>query len=246
MAIALGCIVATKPPYVVLVALLALIPLEVFGTRSTGRRLLAAAAAVSIVPAMLWYRLGQGVDSAEIFYPGSDPGEQLANAMRHPFGFLRLVWRTWFVDPYEVFIFRGWVGVYGMARSGRPEVAPLLPMPFIVLAAGVLAAAIVVESGERRHLTSRVRFTRAVVALGVLIGGPLLVFFGAYVFWTIPGARTIEGVQGRYMLPFVPMVAASISLFRQRSTARFSVVGVGVASVVLAVASWSKMMDLFY
>jgi hypothetical protein len=133
-----------------------------------------------------------------------------------------------------------------MARSGRPEVAALLAMPFIVLAAGVLAAAIVVEAGEPRRMPARTRTVRAVVALGVLIGGPLLVVVGAYVFWTVPGADTIEGVQGRYLLPFVPMVAASIALFRERSTARFSVLGVGAASVVLAVASWSKMMDLFY
>ncbi len=246
MTLALACVVVSKPTYVVLVGLLLLVPAARFGSRRAGRWLLAGSAAAVVVPAVAWYRISQGADTGPIFYAGTDPAAQLRSVISDPFGFLVTVWDTLFSYTYEVFFLRGWLGVYGMFRIGRPEVAPLLAVPWIIVAAGALAVTVAVEAGERREMPTIDRVRRQVVAYGILIGGPLAIFFTAYLMWTVPGADVIEGVQGRYMLPFIPVAAVAAALIRHRSTARFSIRGVVIVSVLLALASLNQMVALFY
>jgi uncharacterized membrane protein len=246
MVAALGFVIATKPNYMILLGLLLLVPPRHFGDRRRGQVLLCAAGLAIAAFAAAWYVIGKGAPTAELFYAGVDPGEQTRSLVGDPLGFLDDVWDTLFSYPYEVFFLRGWVGIYGMQRSGRPEIPPLLPVPFVFVALAVLVVAIVVEAGSRRELDTRARWWRGSVSAAISVLGPVSVFAAAFLLWTAPGAPFIEGVQGRYMLPFVPMAAAGLALTHHRSNLAVTSRAVGVTCFVLAIASIDKMLTLFY
>lgn len=246
LAAALGVVVITKPNYIVLLGLLLLIPLQGFRSRRQGRMVLAGiAAAISSLAAFFYVALS-GAPTSPIYYPETQPSAQLRTLVTNPIGFLGVVWDTVFSYTYEIFFLRGWVGIFGMFRTGRPEVAPLLAVPFVIVAFVAVSLAIAAEAGLRRPLDWRTRWWRRGVVAIVGVGGVTSVFAAAFVFWTAPGAPVIEGVQGRYIVPFVPLLAAALALRRFRSDMALGVRWIVVVAVVLAVASIDKYVALFY
>jgi uncharacterized membrane protein len=199
-----------------------------------------------VVVSAFLQRLLQGAPIGEIIYPGTDPTSQLRWLVSHPIGFLRTVWRTFFSYTSEVFFLRGWVGIFGMFRTGRPEVAPLLAVPYVILAFCTMTVAVVSEGGPARTLDRSTRLFRLGVSLLVIVGGTLGVYAVAFVFWTQPGAATIEGVQSRYLLPYMGMLGGAVALVRHRSDVFVSLRVVSLAMIVLTVASLLQIRDLFY
>ncbi len=246
-AASLGLVVNSKQNYVVLLGLLFLIPIRRFGTVKRWLIRVGGASVLIFLISVLWYRFGQGVIDSSIFYPNTDPGQQARFVLAHPLSFLNVVWTTLFSYTYEVWFLRGWVGVFGMFRNvGRPSVQPLLPLPYVILADVMVAVALVIETGSRRALQLQTMIRRRVIGWGVVVVGPLLIFLGTFILWTPPGQAIIEGAQGRYMLPFLPVAAASISMVRKRSDVQLSTVAVSAASVVLLLAAIRQMWALFY
>lgn len=242
---ALAVVIAAKPNYVVLLGLLLLLPRSVVNTRRQYWTLVAGASVGILSLVALWYKYGAGVSNMRIYYPESDPGAQTSNILHHPLGFSRVIWRTLFTPDYETFFFRGWVAVFGMMRS-RPGVAVLLPVPFVMLALAVGAAAFATQFGDARPLPILERTKRIVVVGLVIAAGCLSVFYVAYTRWTPPGQRTISGVNARYFVPFVPVLATGVALVRERSNARVSVGAVAIGAIVVGIASLTKIADLFY
>jgi uncharacterized membrane protein len=245
MTIAAGVAIASKPNLVVLVPLLLLLPAPAGVARGRWNMVRTGAAGATLATVAVWHRFWSGVSASEIYYPDSDPEHQAAAVLKHPIGFLRLVWHTAFDYTSEVFMVRGWVGIFGMQR-GRDGVAPLLPMLLVVLAFGVGVLAHFVLLGERREMRVRTRAFTVGVFTAILVAGPLSVFYAAFTQWTAPGAPRIEGVQARYFLPYLPVAAAGLAILRKRSNLQISTGFVGLAALFLAIASVNQMMLLFY
>jgi len=131
--------------------------------------------------------------------PGGGPGlprvhtgKQFDHVVGAPLQFLSALLNslyTKFNFYFETFLFKpGWLN------------ASLPPLWYVFMAAGM---AILVRSQEEEvPLTRRQRF----IILGVFLLNLVAVYFSMYIAWTPVGARRIEGVQGRYLLSFFPLL----------------------------------------
>ncbi|HEU4703835.1 MAG TPA: DUF2142 domain-containing protein [Conexibacter sp.] len=138
-----------------------------------------------------------------------------------------------FAPPYELWV-KGFIGKFGWVRVQYADWAYRVAA-ILLGAAGLLAASVLV----RRGATLRRRWREAVAYAGMTAGLLLLIGLVALRGWA-PG---IEGaVQGRYLLPLLPLFGALLVLAARGAGARWGR-AVGVAIVLLGVA-WSLFGQL--
>ncbi len=210
----LALIPMVKPPYGVL-ALLLLLPLRRDWRSWAGG---IAAVAVVLLPGALWSVYNQAFVAEPMPYapqpagplwPGT-PGEMFRASIptvqarvlfADPWRLLTLPWDTLRQD---VWLVRQTIGVLGW-------LSVVLPAWYYTLwlyagAAGLLADAL---RQDRQALALR-WMDRALLLLGALVA--LWVIFDAqYLLWTHIGHPLVEGVQGRYLLPLLPLAGLAVS-----------------------------------
>jgi uncharacterized membrane protein len=75
-----------------------------------------------------------------------------------------------------------------------------------------------------------------IVATLVLVAGLIVITYGIFISFNVPGARSIRGIQGRYLLPYVPLW-----LFGARPTVRWMqirVIAVVCVAALLSLNLW--------
>jgi uncharacterized membrane protein len=122
-----------------------------------------------------------------------DPSAQLRAIVHAPLRFIGIVIADYFrhVPRYA----EGLVGRLGMLD---------VPLPRIVI--GMLLVTVIAVA-----LTSELRLTakeRALAAVSIALS-MLLISVSQYLIWTPPGAGYIDGMQGRYFLPLLPLAMAA-------------------------------------
>lgn len=131
-------------------------------------------------------------DSGSNGIPGVNSFVQTAAVMEAPQHFLRLVYTTIYTNLqyyFETTLFKpGWLH------------ASLPPLWYTFLVIGIVVLAR--NEQETVPLSRRQRY----LVLGVFLVNLLAVFYAMYSGWTIVGSRRIEGVQGRYLLGFFPLL----------------------------------------
>ena len=240
-AILLLIVVATKPPYAPL-ALLLLIPDEAARDRFFAQpwpRL--AACALVIVPALIWFAIGEIYVSAPLnhsppYHPGPlSPDQDLvlaganarlqARALLHsPLQALHLFvsWWTdnrWF-DPLESII--GRIGTQDIIFS------PALYVAWYVV---MLAAALGDVFGSGRD-----RLRQAIVR-SLLTGGGAFLSYAAVVLaidltWTYVGMPKLEGIQGRYLILMLMALALALPRLGIRDGRPFRGLAVGALALI--------------
>jgi uncharacterized membrane protein len=201
---AVACITA-RPPYLGFL-LLGLCPALVWaagkgayaGTRRIG--LLVVAVIVSVAVVMVCSLSAW----APVPPPRSESG-QVAFLLHHPLEILRIALAT--LHQNARFYFESMIGVLGWLDTHMHR--------DYYRVAGVMAAALAVVTLLERSAVTRVyrRVDRAVVAIALLACFGMI-FAALYVSWTPVGQRIVDGVQGRYFLPLLPLLAL---LLPQRS-----------------------------
>ena len=164
---------------------------------------LAASLIVGIAAVTIWLRLNSGNFVRQAFVARRSlahvraalPGEQFAYVVAHPFEFLVAV-TTSFAERLPVYV------VDGIGRFGWFTVQ--LPIPLYMLALAVVGMA-VVAPGNPRPLPQQRLFWAALV-----VGGCGLIESALYMTATELGAGYVEGVQGRYFLPYVPLLGLAL------------------------------------
>lgn len=237
-------LVVSKPPYAVFLLLFLTYRPDLFGsTRATAKRL-AAMAAVPLLAMVLWARFGY--PSGALVAAGDvDPGRQVRWVVGHPLEYLNVLSDTVFHWQTQEFVLKGWVGAFGMFRTGSPE-TPLMLTGFVVLAALLLGALVATEAGPRLAHTGRAESLRTWVPLGVALLGVLGLYTSAYLSWTPVAAPLITGVQGRYLLAFLALPAVTVAMRRHRSNAAIGMKVAAVAIAVLFAAAAVKVIAYFY
>lgn len=215
-AAALICAVATvKLPYLVLAAML-LLPLGDGGWRALARR--AGLVALIALPALAWTAYAMqaiaipmvwGPYEAGPLWPGppgtvfdsTDPAAQLRVLAADPARLLTLPFRTIAGDTW---LARQAVGVLGWLAIPMPRWLYLLWGAAIGCAAGA--------DGLGRAPRGRLgwRLADAGLLLLAALAGVVLIYLSQYLVWTRVGAARIDGPQGRYLLPLVPMLALAV------------------------------------
>ncbi|MDF0544380.1 DUF2142 domain-containing protein [Sphingobium sp. H39-3-25] len=122
--------------------------------------------------------------------------EQLSVVLRDPIGFLRIL-ATSVAERSPVYVLQI-VGRFGWNSI-------LLPLVAYPLASCMLLAALL--SGDRVQVTWGVRLWW----LAIAVGAALLVETALYLTGTPLGADYVQGVQGRYFLPILPLALMALS-----------------------------------
>jgi len=214
-----------KPGYAPLGLLALAIPVERFSSRVRHAGFCAGVVTTAMVPGLLWHAAAQGVDPSGAGQ-ASDVAGQLRHLWQHPWGFpdvllatLQLGW-----DRYLL----GIIGVLGHLNV-------YLPMPvYFVLGLGLVCAA---RADIRDPIP--LGWQRRALLIGLFVIGSVGIFALAYIGWNTPGREWIQGVQGRYLSPWVPLLLLAIPgggrVHRSDLDAAVAVIAaLGLASAVLA------------
>ncbi|MGE4321678.1 MAG: DUF2142 domain-containing protein [Sphingobium sp.] len=154
--------------------------------------------------------------------------DQLAVILNDPVAFVRIL-VTSVTERLPVYLLQI-VGRFGWN-------AILLPLAVYPLAAIMLLAGMMSGSGARFPLTQRLWW------VAVAIGVALLIEIAMYLTGTPLAADFIQGTQGRYFLPMLPLLLLALSSAQPARGARR--VFAGSALLLLGVAAWT-VFDSFW
>jgi uncharacterized membrane protein len=161
------------------------------------------------------------VKTTAFMHPGVDPHAQIAFVMHHP---LRVI-ATMASDVFHraPFYFETMVGRLGWLNVTLPQ-AVIFAFAALLIAVALLAGSTIT------------RTQRALAALAA-IASIAVVQLSQYIIWTPVGANTIDGVQGRYFIPILPLILIAIS--RSSTAPRW------LPAVIAIVAAISNLAALF-
>lgn len=195
----------TKPSYWALAGLALLVPARRF--RSTGQRLLWVGAIIllSLLPLLLWTRAVSGLDLPP-FSPGADPGAQARFILGHPLAYGMVLLRTMGHELLGYGV--TFIGVLGHLDTPLPRFVYVL-YPLLVLAVAVF------DGGPASPVGRWARLILLLTAAAAWV----LTLTSAYVGWNTVGSSWVEGVQGRYLIPIMPLVLVALHRSRGPSLA---------------------------
>ncbi len=235
----------SKPPYLVLALLLLCIPGDALGNARRTRAVLAGTVAGLLVAVGLWSVIAVPAGAVLVFRPGVAPGEQISWIVHHPVSFANVLSDTFFGSLNQDLLLKSWMGWFGMGRSGNPD-APYFLTVFGYLSVGGAVLMAVQEMGPRALAPVRVDRVRSLVPYVLVPLTIVGIYVAAYVAWDAPGATSIYGVQGRYFLPFLPVLSVGLVMRHRQSEGAASIRSLVVISLVLWIATFVKIHTYFY
>ncbi len=196
---AAAAVALSKPTYALLIVLVAALPVTVFTSRAAGRRYKAAVLVGALVLSAGTVYLGTlGARAVQNQRPGIgslvDPVAQLRFVLTHPLADVGVLGRT--VEVFGQSWVQGTVGLFGYNTVPVPA-----PLVFLV----VLTVALAAGYAERLRRT----VGAAVLLAGCAVAAAVVSTF--YLTFNPVGAPYIEGVQGRYFVPVVVVMAMGVA-----------------------------------
>lgn len=177
-----------KPPYILVVAPLLFIKSKKISHHKTMKWLLLAAVFAIAVAA---YTLdGLAITSSDSMLRDSGRGLSLGSLLYHPRFAIGLLSNTLWTQ--SALYITGMIGYFGWF---------FFSLDSIVVAAYIIFLVIVVSSCQE-NFTKTMRVCTLLISI-VLSGS---IFLAMYLAYTTEGAPIIEGVQGRYFLPVLPLI----------------------------------------
>jgi uncharacterized membrane protein len=123
---------------------------------------------------------------------GANSKEQIRYILHNPVEYAGIVYKTVFIYLHKLYL-DSFVGILGWMT--RPVPQWLINMYYLLL---ILTA---LMFSEEKIKTG---FKNWLVLVCIFIGGIVLVETGQYIGWSGVGQKYIEGVQGRYYIPYAP------------------------------------------
>ena len=212
-------VIAVKPPYFLFAAAM-LLPWEI---RRRAQLLPAmAGVAIALVPAVVWTVIAQSLASGNfvfgppyhpgplwpgdptVLFPAPDAHAQLQVFLHRPVLLVSLV-----LDRLRD---EGWWKINEMIGVLGPLGIVLEPIVYTAWLYALYCAGVsgLVGSGS----DSRPSWTGAAAVGLALVGTVFVIYDAQYLSWTTVGKGAIDGVQGRYFLPFLPMLAIALPALR--------------------------------
>ncbi|UMY19159.1 DUF2142 domain-containing protein [Methylobacterium organophilum] len=211
-AVLIALIVLAKPPYAPLAALL-LVPLS--RTRGAILRTLILAS-LALLPGLIWagyaaafvatpvprlpYEAGPlWLGSRPALFDGTDPGAQLRVLLAEPSRFLTIPATYLATLKHILWLGAGAIGILGWLDCPLP---PFLYVAWFVALCGAALA----RDHRRAELRGR---DSALLAIATLVCLWAIVL-SQYLTWTNVGYARVDGPQGRYLLPLLPLLVPCI------------------------------------
>lgn len=180
-----------KIVYVPLIALYILIPQERFGSKRKKLLHLGIIFGLTIVANLSWLAVSSGLLIE--FNPGVNPSAQLSGIIHNPIKYMLTIVRT--INQHGQSWMLNMLGLcLGAFRFYLPNSLFLVSFSiFIVL---------LFQRDETIKLELPGRLIFALVFLSIAA----LIFTSLYIQWTAAGAPVIDGIQGRYFIPILPLL----------------------------------------
>lgn len=225
---------ATKAAYVPLLALVLLVPRARWRSRLTRPWAWASAGALIVAAVTVWALATARAVPALRVDAAVDPPRQVAHALAHPLSFVGLV-----VRDYALHAPRYAAQLVG--KLGWLDVP--LPLVFIGGYLLLLAALVLLDGSREVEVRAWQRWLVGGSAAACLV----LVSASQYALWTPLGATSVEGVQGRHLLPVA--VAAVWAFHSRRWTNRWPralpLLAIAGSAVALLVATRALLAHYF-
>ncbi|HEY1978479.1 MAG TPA: DUF2142 domain-containing protein, partial [Xanthobacteraceae bacterium] len=148
----------------------------------------------------------------------------------HPLSYFKVI--VYSIRHHHTFYFKSLIGVLGWLTI-------YLPTTVYVFAASALLLSVLTEPADVPRLPG----FAVVWNILLLIASVLLIFTSTYLIFEYVASSTIEGVQGRYFIPLLPLfIVILCSIVRLRASPKASCMAFGV--VTLIVAAEISMADI--
>lgn len=186
-------------PYPLLGLLVFKLPAEVIASTPAGRRrFLALFFLLLIAPCLSWIMIVRNLQVQMRPFVQVDALAQLSYVFHHPDSFVWVLFST--LRTLGSIYWHEAVGVLGWLD---------FPVPSWILCGLTLCLLVTVSSSDSHGLRLTPRFRVACFLLGA--GGLLLTMLLVYLAWNKVGATAIEGWQGRYSLPLLPLILLAVA-----------------------------------
>ena len=213
-------------PYPLLGLLILAVPRLKFGrTPAEYARFLSFFFVALVAPCLFWVETVKHLRVQMRPLVEVDPAGQLHFVATHPFHFLHLVGSEMARAGLEYL--REIIGVLGWLT---------LPLPNWIYISVIAGLVVTICSSDPKLLRLTIRYR--LFSLGLAITGFLLTAIIVYLAWNAVGAARIEGWQGRYAIPFLPLGAFAIAngWLRNRRGVSECAWGVSVVASISAIA----------
>lgn len=227
VAVLLAC---AKPVYFLLGGLAFLVPWSRLGSRRRAAAVWGGAGIAMAVGVGVSFAVARAFSTDRPLPAGAAPWAQLAGVMHAPLHFLKLAAGDYYHQLWFYLI--SFVGVFGWLDTPLGIEAVVAWLALLVLAAVTGGEPGVVFAAWQRALA-------AAVAAATLLALSL----SQYVVWTPLAAPYIQGVQGRYFLPVVPILAVLLHNRRWAPAAPDEPAGPPWAGHLYGVASVALTLD---
>jgi uncharacterized membrane protein len=182
-----------KSNYVLIAGLFFAIPISKFGSK----RNYFTQAGILVVSVLLFSTLSVGMGKSIYmdFRPaaGIRPADQITFLSQHPARFFTMSYKSLRILGKVYFI--SYIGLLGWIDT-------LLPNFLYYFYPAALIAAVLFDD----HQGQKIPVWQRLVFPGVFVGSVLAIFLALYVTWTPYKQSWIDGMQGRYLIPVVPVL----------------------------------------
>ena len=224
----------TKQGYWLLAGLPLLLPAAYFKDKKQAWLWRAGAGTVLFLASLLYLQFSAPI--ARLIPYNQRPGEhvnsteQLEKIRQEPEAFARLLVSQVSSPKYDEVV----VGVAGRLTNRLIE----LPRPLVI----TLYLTLLVALGQATGLAALRRYRHFFIALtiAVMLGTFLIITLALYVSFTTVGNNFVEGVQGRYFLPIIPMLLfLRLAKTKKTLTNHKNWLAVGCLTVTLVSLMWT-------
>lgn len=182
-------IALSKTIYIVLLPLLCFIPNEKFSSKKVKIGFIIMICFISAILDMGWYIIGVQKDTLFV-ESGNDP---IGSLISHPIGYLEKCLYTMAVNlPRYI----------EEAFGGKLEWSEKITVPFFPILLGI-SSILLSTTGEKEIIWKN---WEKILLTIVIISAIFLIFTSMYISWSKTEIITIEGIQGRYFLPIMPLI----------------------------------------
>lgn len=214
-----------KFSYFLLFALIVLVPPSVFRSAGEAWRFFLSAIGLFGLGSGLWFLFLMGAPTGE-WGKEIDRILKVAFCVNQPDVYLVILGDT--LAMHWSSMLADMVGLFGWIDTELPPVYRWLWL-------GGLVAAWLADSWDKKQSRLYLSLLDRALLLAVIAGTIWLIFLIFFCTWNSPGERTIQGFQGRYLIPVVPLLLVAFH-YQEKPFSRGFVVSRIMAVGLLAVA----------
>jgi len=160
---------------------------------------------ILLAPALITYEQYNPVFRDDLsIVPGADAGKQMAYIIHHGFYFFKVFFYS-VVSAFPMYS-RGFVGVFGWLSVPLPD--SIIAITWIILFIAAFADSSLVAFPSLK--TRLILFTTFLLLV-------LLVFLSQHLIWDPVGGDIISNIQGRYLIPCIPLFFVALGTCKVRT-----------------------------